>query len=67
MCLPQRVGAFAQRPSDSPRAVWTLGDGSRFCGLRSFMQLGGPLSEKEHEAYRYQVRYLTWELLRVLD
>ena len=46
MCLPQRVGAFAQRPSDSPRAVWTLGDGSRFCGLRSFMQLGALFQKK---------------------
>lgn len=28
------------KASDSPRAVWTLRGGSRFCGLRSVMQFG---------------------------
>ena len=46
MGLPQKVGAFAQRPSDSPWAVQTLRDGSRFCGLRSFMQLGAFFQKK---------------------
>lgn len=46
MGLPQRAGAFVHRPSDSPRDVWTLGDGSRFCGLRSFMQLGALFQKK---------------------